>query len=231
MEHVETVRRNTVERYVLGELTASERDAFEEHFFECQECAADVKAMAAFIDNVRVIMRRDRPARNAAAQKQEKRSGWLGWLQPAYAMAAIAALLLLIAYQSFIAIPRIKREVLPITAQALPTLSLTTSGSRGDAAIPEIALQPDGAFGIYVDVPESARFTAYSCVLRASNGNEKFRVEVGARQAHDTVELLVPGGALVPGLYQLVVFGHRAGNESSIGEEIARYPFAVKDFR
>ncbi|HXH41588.1 MAG TPA: zf-HC2 domain-containing protein [Thermoanaerobaculia bacterium] len=31
------------ERYVLGELEPAERDAFEEHFFDCVECSGDVR--------------------------------------------------------------------------------------------------------------------------------------------------------------------------------------------
>jgi len=38
-----------VEKYLLEELTPELRDEFEEHFFDCQECALDVQATAAFM--------------------------------------------------------------------------------------------------------------------------------------------------------------------------------------
>ncbi len=57
MDHNEALRRHAVEKYVLGELPPSLRDEFEEHLFECQECAQDVKAAAEFVDNVRAVLR------------------------------------------------------------------------------------------------------------------------------------------------------------------------------
>ena len=33
-----------VEKYLLQELAGEERDQFEEHFFDCQECATDLGA-------------------------------------------------------------------------------------------------------------------------------------------------------------------------------------------
>ncbi len=57
MDHNEALRLHAVEKYVLGELPPSLRDEFEEHLFECQECAQDVKAAAEFVDNVRAVLR------------------------------------------------------------------------------------------------------------------------------------------------------------------------------
>ncbi len=57
MDHNEALRLHAVEKYVLGELPPSLRDEFEEHFFECQECALDVNAAAEFVDNVRAVLR------------------------------------------------------------------------------------------------------------------------------------------------------------------------------
>ena len=57
MEHNEAVRTQAAERYVLGELPPPLRDEFEAHYFDCQECAQDVKAVAEFVDNVRAVLR------------------------------------------------------------------------------------------------------------------------------------------------------------------------------
>ena len=57
MDHNEAVRIQATEKYVLGELPPPLRNDFEEHFFECQECAQNVKAAAEFVDNVRAVLR------------------------------------------------------------------------------------------------------------------------------------------------------------------------------
>lgn len=55
MEHTEAIRLQAVVKYVLGELPQAERDSFEEHYFDCGECALDVLAAAAFADNARNV--------------------------------------------------------------------------------------------------------------------------------------------------------------------------------
>ncbi len=45
------------ERYLLEEMTEAESEAFEEHYFNCAECAAEVVAGATFIIGVRAITR------------------------------------------------------------------------------------------------------------------------------------------------------------------------------
>jgi len=57
MDHNEALQLQAAEKYVLGELPPPLRDEFEEHFFECQECAQDVIAAAEFVDNVRAVLR------------------------------------------------------------------------------------------------------------------------------------------------------------------------------
>ena len=225
MDHTEAVKLSNVERYVLGELNASEREAFEEHYFECVDCAAEVKATAAFIDNMRESMRLAEPARQI--QQYEFPRGWLGWLQPTYALALIAGLVLILGYQSLVRIPRLERNPLP-AAQALPTLSLTTSGTRGDSAVPEIELRHSSAFGLLVDIPANERFASYSCAIRDTKGKARFDIDVSSVQARDAVELFIPGGTLDAGTYQVVIAGKKA-NEAGAGEELARYPFVIRN--
>ena len=66
MDHNEAVRLQAAEKYVLGEFPADLRDEYEEHFFDCAECAVDVKAIAALrmsagkscVRNLRIWRRR-----------------------------------------------------------------------------------------------------------------------------------------------------------------------------
>jgi anti-sigma factor RsiW len=50
MDHSEAVRVNATERYFLQELTPDQLAQFEEHFFECPECAVDVQATAKLLE-------------------------------------------------------------------------------------------------------------------------------------------------------------------------------------
>ena len=49
MEHQQAKEMHAAEKYVLGELPGELREQFEEHYFDCAECALDVRATAAFV--------------------------------------------------------------------------------------------------------------------------------------------------------------------------------------
>ena len=49
MNHSEAVEQMTSERYLLNELAPDARDAFEEHVFDCPECALNLRAGALFV--------------------------------------------------------------------------------------------------------------------------------------------------------------------------------------
>ena len=62
MDHTEATRELMTERYLLGELSPAQKDAFEEHFFSCGECAEAVAQGAYFVDNARAALAEQRPA-------------------------------------------------------------------------------------------------------------------------------------------------------------------------
>jgi hypothetical protein len=53
MEHEDAIQLHAAERYVTHRLSAAERDAFEEHFFDCPECAEEVRWEQIFVANGR----------------------------------------------------------------------------------------------------------------------------------------------------------------------------------
>ena len=44
MDHECSVKIMAVEKYLLGEFGASERKAFERHYFECESCGEDISS-------------------------------------------------------------------------------------------------------------------------------------------------------------------------------------------
>jgi len=60
MDHEEAVQLGAAEKCVLGELAEELREAYEEHYFDCQECATDVIATAAFVDGACDIFKKER---------------------------------------------------------------------------------------------------------------------------------------------------------------------------
>ena len=57
MDHQEATQLMAVEKYVLNELPPQLRDDFEEHYFDCQECAKDIRAATAFLDAAKIELK------------------------------------------------------------------------------------------------------------------------------------------------------------------------------
>ncbi len=224
MDHNEAVKYHAAEKYFLGELAETERAAFEEHFFECEDCAADVKATAIVVDNVREGFR-TAPEQKKATSRETRTTGFLNWWHPAYSVAAVALLLITVGYQNFVQIPQLRHEALT-KAEALPSFSLLSAGSRSTEGALEIAVPADAPFGLYVDIPSDPDFTRYSADILTDSGALKFSVPVAAEQTRDTVQLLIPGALLREGAYNLVIRGYKA--DSAGGQEIARHPFVLR---
>ncbi len=124
MDHDEVVRQKLTERYLLHELNDEARDAFEEHYFECSECALDVRAGSEFVENSKIILALPSEvsarARLAPAKPVSQGwfaagwfghdwfgHGWFGWLRPGYAAAALALLIAVVGYQNLVTLPRL----------------------------------------------------------------------------------------------------------------------------
>ena len=105
MEHAEATESMAAERYLLGEMTPEDRDAFEEHFFGCPECAAAVREAAAVAASIRTDVR----ARPVEARPRLA-SGWL---------AAAAAILIALAAVPLVQNIRLRREIDTLRAPRL----------------------------------------------------------------------------------------------------------------
>lgn len=225
MEHSEAVQRKATERYLLGELSADQRDAFEEHFFDCSECSADVKATAIFIDNARAALR-EMPVPARALKPARKSFSW-AWLQPSWGLAAAAVILAVFVYQNLVSIPRMKTEIAAnSTPQALTSVNFVTAGSRG-AGGSQPVVPADKPFSLYVDIPARDSFAYYSAAVEMESGGRKFAVPVSREQAKESVQILLPAKTLSPGNYVLVIRGAQNA-DSATGMEVARYPFVVQ---
>ncbi len=56
MTHQAAIRQRAAERYCTGELTPALVTEFEEHYFDCPECALAVRLEAAFAANARAAL-------------------------------------------------------------------------------------------------------------------------------------------------------------------------------
>jgi hypothetical protein len=230
MEHQEAIQLKAAERYLLGELSGDLREQFEQHFFECAECAQDVEAGAIFVESARQILGYENAEAPVPLRPRPESRGWFGsLLRPAFAGPALAILILFAVYQNAFVLPNMKTQLIQANApHVLPWFSLITENSRGGAAL-TVRVPNNAGFGLFVDIPPQKQFAVYNCAVETESGTPKFSVKVSLEQATSNLQLLIPPSLLKAGKYVLVV---RGSGSNQVGEatqmEVARYPFALE---
>lgn len=227
MTHSEAVQQMAAERYLLDELAPDVRDAFEEHMFDCQECALDVRSGSMFVEEVKVQL----PALAAGSpaegvrQAASKRAEWFSWVRPAFAVPVFAALLLLVGYQNLVTIPGLHTEAdQPRIVANAPLYGATRGGEH-------TAISADRAHGISlpVDIPVdtgTTNYSSYAFDLVDPQGKRVWSGSVNAswQQAGSDRQLsvVIPGSMLQTGTYSLAVFGVAANSSRT---ELERQAF------
>jgi hypothetical protein len=209
MDHQEATRIEAVERYLLQELSPEQCAEFEEHFFDCHECAVDLRATAAFLHSVKEL--KSIPARAPRARSAVPGPHWGArwWI----AMAAILVLAVApLAYQNLVLYPRLRGEIAKLTEPSIVGLRPVIRGISRDAGPPETvtATARENRLLFPIEIPQSRPFPAYECVLigPGASGKALWRASVSADEAKHIVYVAIPVNFLRTGkAYTLLVRG------------------------
>jgi hypothetical protein len=204
MDHEVAAKTHAIERYLLGEMPASERDAFEEHYFSCAECAEEIRSASTLMHDMKAALRDFRAPRPSPA-------GWLSWLRPPVLVPTFAALLLAVTvgYQNTVVLPDLKA---PRSMTAALPLDGTT---RGDAP----ALRAGEALRFAIAVDGASAETLYVEIDRAAGGVAR-KGQVACPPPNRPLDVFFPG-SLAPGRYELLV------RDAPGGRDLARSGFEV----
>jgi anti-sigma factor RsiW len=228
MDHEAVVRQNMTERYLLNELDPEARDEFEEHYFDCPDCAVDVHAGALFVEQSKAVLAAkdskpilsERPTSPTVRVPVPARasSGWYAWLRPVVALPILTLLLCVIVYQGWTNRRLQQAANIPqVLASAVVNVNV-----RGTEPIP-VPAQAGQPFGLSLNVPPDNRFSSYKLDLYSSQGKLEWSHTVPA-SGNDTLSLYVPGSDHVPGT--LAVHGITASGESV---DLGRYPIELQN--
>jgi hypothetical protein len=204
MTHEQALTTLASERYLLDEMTAPERETFEEHYFSCVACAEDVRTAGLMRDGAHAGLLEESVARVVPFRPRQ-------WYQSAALPWALAATLALVAgYQTLVTVPALRPLNEP---RALAPVTLRPA-SRGQEA--RIAIGPDSAaITLAVDASSAVSSGELSYDLRTAAGFLVLSGKAAAPSSGAPLLLLVPARAVnTPGRYVLSV----AGND---------YPFEV----
>ncbi|MGD0414685.1 MAG: zf-HC2 domain-containing protein [Terriglobales bacterium] len=224
MDHDAVVRQQMTERYLLDELDRETRDEFEEHFFDCPDCALDVRAGALFVEQSKVVLAEKSepiPAGMPVPAPVPARRGWLPWLRPAVIVPVMALLLVTIGYQNLVTYPQLRQAL--NSPQVLPWASVNvgTWGSGG----PVITTHPGKGFLLFVRIPPESSYSRYTAELYNLAGKLEWSLTIPATSAQDQWPVQVPGANREAGSYTLAVRGITAAGES---KEVGRASFELQ---
>lgn len=217
MDHNHAVHTMAAERYLLNELTPEEREAFEAHFFSCADCAAGLRAAAAFLQEARAQLHEFATASPACPQPVAVAAGprplpvphpspHRSWWRPAVVIPAFLALFAFLGYQS------------------LMTLKAMRSGATQPRIIPRVELQAGGAVQEQVPVPvtrgrgvvllidfprPASAYASYVINLQYPEAAQDWIQTVSAASAGSSspLSLFIPAAGLQSGPYHLIVYG------------------------
>lgn len=232
MDHNEAVQQMAAERYLLDELTPAARDAFEEHLFDCPECALDLRTGAAFVEAAKAQLPQLTGASPARASFHSREPGtrqawWTRWLRPAFAVPVFTALLLVLGYQNLVTYPRLRAAA---TQPRLIPWAQLRGAMRGGAPLTITADREHGV-AVPIDLPQQlseGAYASYSIGLYDPQGKLAFATVVAAPSGSDSgsqrLGLVVPGAMLRNGVYTLALSGIGPNGERT---EISRYAFDI----
>ena len=227
MNHSEALQQMAAERYLLDELTPDAREAFEEHLFDCAECALDLRAGAAFIEAAKIQLpglTGDSPFHPVSGALKVKNEWWLFWRRPAFAAPAFASLLLVLGYQNLVTFPRLRAAA---SQPRLVPWAQLRGDMRGGAPLSITADRQHGV-AFPIDLPaqlSEASYASYSIDVYDPQGKPVFSsVVLAPSESEDTPQrlgLVIPGAMLRNGVYTVAVSGVAANGERTAIDRVA----------
>jgi len=222
MEHAEAIDTGAAERYALGGMGEDERDEYEEHFFDCPDCADEVKAATLFLENAEAVVRED----------DVPSAWWEGWKSLFWPMplGAVATLAMLFGgpatYLALVKVPQLEHARAEAESlQAAPWHFLSVSRSEppvvrvtGSQRMVAMTLSKGG----------TRTYPFYSCELRDASGRVVLSNVIAAPSQGGELQILFPTGKLQPGAHVIAVAGVETSSSRPTASDFTLYPFTFE---
>jgi hypothetical protein len=204
MSHGQSVSSQAAERYVLGELTQSEREAFEGHYFDCTVCFEQVKLGSQFMHHAREVL-------DPVPEK-----GWLAGMlgdmlrpAPAFVSALFLCAIATGVYQS-VEIAGLK------TPRVESRYSLAAASDfRGSEML--IKVRRNTQLSLRVQCTYSGEFSSYRGEIVAESGKVLHSIQVPLKATDGSVSITLPASSLAPGKYRVVIQGVGGDGQKQVG--------------
>jgi hypothetical protein len=227
IDHEQAVKNLMAERYLLGELDAAEREAYEEHLFCCDACFAQVKAGTDFIGHLRHM------GTEESASIPSTGAGWRDVIRrvshpiPALVFAGLFLCLAGVSFYQAKVIHQLKEP------QVFAAMTLKDT-PRSDGAN-QVVASPNGAFALRFLFNARPEYVSYEGqIVRdltdGNNGSDEGMIMkksffISARDAQDAVTVRLSSNDFSEGRFVLNVFGR---TPSGAKDKVASFNFDLR---
>jgi len=216
IDHQEAVQNLMAERYLLGELNAGEREAYEEHLFSCDACFEQVKAGTEFVGHLRRM-----GTEGPAAVAPGFMALVLRNLRQPVAVTALGLFLCVsgIAVHQNTVITRLK--------EPRPELRSTLTGvAHGSSSANLIEITRNSGLSLNVEYVRKGEFISYQAQILSGSGKTLHMIALPEKQLGTMASITMPAEALDPGQYSVVVLGRRSdGTLEETGRGVFEFRF------
>lgn len=219
MNHQKALDEHATERYLLREMTAEERRAFEEHYLDCAECLEAVTFGAEFLETGRKValeQQHERAVQPVPSWRERLLPAISEWLRPVPALAF--ALLLCFGSMTYQAttIHRQQQKIASLQDLKPEFRFVLTGESRGEARI--VRVQHKTQLSVKVEFAPGSEYTPYRADLLSANDKVKYSMPLSVGPNDDSISFSIPAAGLDPGDYSLII---RRENKTGASKDLA----------
>jgi len=215
INHDEAVKDLMAERYLLGELNAVEREAYELHLFSCDACFEQVKVGTEFVTHLRHIGTDD---------PQPPVPGFMGRLMANVRQPLPVTMFGLLLMVGGFSVHQ-NLEISYLKEPRPEIRSVLTGIAHGSSEIHLIRVPRNSALSLNVEYAPKGEFISYRAQILSSYGKALYTVALPETQVGTTATIALPADALKPAQYSMVVFGRRSDGTQ---EEVGRGAFELQ---
>jgi len=239
--HQDIKDQEIIERYVRNQLTAEERQAFEEHFFGCDECFEKVQITERFIAGLDDAGNRGLLDSVPSASAVPARN-WGAWMFPAFTASSCVAIALAVVagWSLFLQMPQLRRQLNQASAdvsaqrEAIAALQRQmAAATQAESNVPLVMLQ--ATRGTQASVNEAvlpagaARLVLWIEAPAKNVGSFQLKVETEyhrpvitldhlQRNSYGALAVSLPAAQLQPGEFRIMLSAEEAPTASLLAE-------------
>jgi hypothetical protein len=204
MSHEEAVKNRVAEHFALGELTPEDRQRFEEHFFDCNECFENAHLASEFLHHTHKVL--------SPEQEKNAMARFLSdlWRPGARVTATLCLGLIGFSIQQQTRISHLQQGISHLQQPTQVWHAYLTEQTRSPGNEKEISVPPGERLALEAWFLQREEFQSYrSLILSEPDKQIKFIVPLHLEESAVSATIVLPPEILHEGTYSMLIQGRQ----------------------